>query len=139
MDGETSIILSGTDTDAALERWWSLGTVKRRSMIRIFADIGILFATTPNYSLFLEQPRWDDMHAMKRIAIIHSEFANEGIPAALHLNARTDRDYERWTEYLINRQEISHLAFEFTTGTGWLRRRQFHLEHLIRVGCCRFG
>lgn len=51
--------------------------------------------TTPNYSLSIDQPRWDDLHSLKRIAIVHEEFLNEGLPAALHVNARTDKDWER--------------------------------------------
>jgi hypothetical protein len=53
-------------------------------------------ATTPNYSLFVDRPRWDDLHAMKRIAIVHGEFLEAGMPGALHVNGRTDRDFERW-------------------------------------------
>jgi hypothetical protein len=36
---------------------------------------------------------WHDLHAMKRIAIALGEFLEAGMPAALHVNGRTDRDF----------------------------------------------
>ncbi len=86
--------------------------------------------TTPNYSLFLDRPRWDDLHAMKRIALVHQEFLSEGMPAALHVNGRTETDFRRWGAYLASRPEITHLACEFTTGTGWAGRREQHAAWL---------
>jgi hypothetical protein len=133
VDPLSSIILSGTDSDPSLERWWSLGVEKRRELIRAFRDMGIVLATTPNYSLFIEQPRWDDLHAMKRIGIVHSEFLNEGLSAALHVNARTDTDFRRWTEYVIARPEVGVLAYEFTTGTGWAGRWEQHVAWLAEL------
>jgi hypothetical protein len=40
-------------------------------------------------------PRLDNLFNMKRIALVWSEIQREGMPCALHLNARTDRDFER--------------------------------------------
>lgn len=126
------IVLTGTASDAPLERWWSLGS-QRRERIRGLRQLGVALVTTPNYSLFVDQPRWDDLHSLKRIAIVHEEFLSEGLPAALHLNARTDRDWERWTEYIAARPEVTHVAFEFSTGAGWALRMAWHLEKLGRL------
>ena len=82
--------------------------------------------TTPNYSLFVDRPRWDDLHAMKRIAIVHQEFLREGMPAGLHVNGRTETDFYRWAEYISVRPEITHLSYEFTTGTGRSERYKQH-------------
>lgn len=129
---DARIILTGTANDRPLERWWSLGP-QRRERIRALRQLGVALVTTPNYSLFVDQPRWDDLHSLKRIAIVHEEFLREGLPAALHLNARTDRDWERWTEYVAARQEVTHIAFEFATGAGWALRTEWHLEKLRRL------
>lgn len=129
---ETPVILTGTDKDAPLERWWSLGT-GRLDAIRRLRDLGVELVTTPNFSLFTDRPRWDDMHSMKRIAITHEEFLREGMPAALHVNARTDRDWERWTEYILLRSEVTHVAFEFATGAGWAGRIEWHADQLARL------
>src|SRR5207249_4165551 len=51
-------------------------------------------------SMFLDVPRWDNLHNMKRIALCWSELVSRGLPTSLHLNARTDRDWERWIEFI---------------------------------------
>lgn len=129
---DTRIILTGTDKDPPLERWWGLGA-SRRGIIRTLREIGVMLTTTPNYSLFIDVPRWDDLHSMKRIALVHYEFLDEGMPAALHVNARTETDFRRWTEYVAARSEVSHLAYEFTTGTGWAGRRKQHAAWLSEL------
>jgi hypothetical protein len=126
----TKVMLTGTSTDPFLEKWWSLGD-RRRGLIRSLRALDITLVTTPNYSLFTDQPRWDDLHSMKRIAIVHQEFLSEGMPAALHVNARTDRDWERWRNYISDRPEITHIAFEFATGAGWEGRLEWHAIQLI--------
>jgi hypothetical protein len=129
---DVPVILTGTASDPPLERWWSLGS-QRRERIRALRQLGIALVTTPNYSLFVDQPRWDDLHSLKRIAIVHEEFLSEGMPAALHLNARTDRDWDRWTEYVAARPEVTHIAFEFATGAGWELRMDWHLQKLMQL------
>lgn len=127
---DATVILTGTDVDAPLERWWSLSK-KRLDAIRALRALGISLVTTPNYSMFTDRPRWDDLHSMKRIAIVHEEFAREGIVAALHVNARTDKDWDRWRRYIADRPEISHLACEFGTGAGWATRAAWHTDKLV--------
>jgi len=129
----TPIVLTGTDQDASLERWWSLGERRRREIIRSLRTAGVILATTPNYSLFIDLPRWDDLHAIKRIGLVHHEFLSEGLPAALHINGRTNTDFRRWTEFVQARPEITHLAYEFTTGTGWAGRREQHAAWLVEL------
>lgn len=128
----TPLILTGTADDRPIERWWSLGS-GRQEAIRRLRDLGIKLVTTPNFSLFTDQPRWDDMYSMKRIAITHEEFLREGLPAALHVNARTERDWERWTEFILLRSEVMHVAFEFKTGGGWARRVGWQAAQLVKL------
>ena len=123
---DTIVMLTGTNRDRSLERWWGLGELHRRHIIRTIKAAGVTMVTTPNYSLFTDRPRWDNLHSIKRIAITHAEFLNEGLPAALHVNGRTETDFHRWASYISARPEITHLAYEFTTGTGWARRQEQH-------------
>ena len=129
---ETPLLLTGTDIDRSLEHWWSLGP-RRRNAIRMLHKLGVKLVTTPNFSLFTDQPRWDNMYNMKRIAITHSEFLQEGLQAALHVNARTERDWERWTEYILARSEVTHIAFEFKTGAGWAGRIGWQATQLANL------
>ena len=115
---DMKVMLTGTDRDGPLERWWSLGEDLRRTIIRAIKASGVALVTSPNYSLFVDRPRWDDLHSIKRIAITHAEFLSEGLPAALHVNGRMEHDFRRWTSYISDRPEISHIAYEFTTGTA---------------------
>ncbi|HTT76976.1 MAG TPA: hypothetical protein VMF50_13490 [Candidatus Binataceae bacterium] len=126
------IILTGTSHDAPLERWWSLGS-RRREVIRSLRALDIALVTTPNFSLFIDQPRWDDLHSIKRIALVHEEFLSEGLPAALHVNARTEHDWRRWRDYIAGRPEVTHIAFEFATGSGWAGRMDWHTNQLIQL------
>lgn len=128
----TPAILTGTANDRPLERWWSLGPV-RLEEIRRLREFGVVLVTTPNFSLFTDRPRWDDIHSMKRIAITHEEFLREGLAAALHVNARTERDWERWTNYILQRSEVTHVAFEFATGAGQIGRMNWHAEQLCKL------
>ncbi len=128
----TQVILTGTSTDPALERWWLFGA-GRIEIIRALKKLDIALVTTPNYSLFTDQPRWDDLHSMKRIALVYQEFLSEGMPAALHINARTERDWERWRDFIASREEVTHLAFEFATGAGWGDRLNWHADQLDRL------
>lgn len=129
----TDVLLTGTDRDRPLERWWALGENARLSIIKAMKQAGILMATTPNYSLFIDRPRWDDLHAMKRIAIVHEEFLRLGLPAALHVNGRTEDDFRRWAAFIGPRHEITHIAYELTTGTAWAGRQQLHADWLAEL------
>ena len=129
VSSNTTIILTGTAYDRPLERWWSLGE-HRRGIIQAMRHVGIALVTTPNYSLFTDQPRWDDLHSMKRIALVWQEFVEGGLPAALHVNARTDTDWQRWADFIRERPEVTHIAYEFATGAGRAGRKQWHAEKL---------
>ena len=131
LDLDCQLVLSGTDEDPAIERWWRL--VDREAVIRGLHALGVMAITSPNYSLFADVPRQDNLYNMKRIALIWSEFQREGLPAALHVNARTNRDWERWTDFIGLRQEASVLAFEFGTGAGSKTRMNWHVEQLSQL------
>lgn len=128
----TPIVLTGTDQDPPLERWWGYGE-KRREILRGLRQVGVVMSTTPNFSLFIDVPRHVDLHAMKRIGLVHWEFLDEGLPCALHVNGRSECDFRRWGDFVRERPEITHLAYEFTTGTGRAARRRLHAEWLASV------
>jgi hypothetical protein len=129
----TPFLLTGIQRDRPLERWWELGKAKRKAIISAAQDCGVVLATSPNYSLFLDRPRWDDLHAIKRIALVYGEFLEAGMPAALHVNGRTETDFARWAEFIAAHPEVTHLSFEFTTGTGRPTRRRQHAIWLCGI------
>ena len=126
----TNLIVSGIDDDPVIERWWAIGANARRRVIESMRACGIGIVTCPNFSLCLDWPRTGDLAAIKRIAIAHEEFTAAGLPAALHVNGRTDHDFVRWGAFLAQHQSITHLAYEFTTGAGRQSRRDIHIDWL---------
>jgi hypothetical protein len=128
----TPVILTGTDEDAPIERWWGYES-RRREIICALRKIGVVFSTTPNFSLFVDVPRHVDLHAIKRIGLVHAEFLAEGLPCALHVNGRSETDFKRWADYICARPEITHIAYEFTTGSARTERRPIHVEALVGI------
>lgn len=131
LEEDTEIILSGTERDKCLERWWELQN--REAVIQGIGRLGIQLITTPNFSLFNDVPRHDNAYNMKRIALAWSEIQRNGIPCALHLNARTDHDWNRWSEFLFAHSEIEYVSFEFGTGAGSERRISWYVDKLVKL------
>lgn len=128
---DVRIVLTGTDRDKYLERWWALAD--RESVIDDLMKLGIVLITAPNFSLFNDVPRLDNLYNVKRIALTWSEIQTGGLPCALHLNARTDHDWYRWTRFLAGHTEIDALAVEFGTGAGYETRISWHVKQLIQL------
>lgn len=128
---KAKVIATGTAKDRRLEAWWKLGT--REKAIQDLRNIGVELVTSPNYSLFSDVPRWDNLFNAKRIAMTWAEFQQAGIVAALHVNARTESDYERWTHFIGEREEVRAIAFEFGTGAGSPNRVGWHVEKLCEL------
>lgn len=133
LNPDTTIMLTGIDRDEPIEYWWGLTETRRISIIRAMKAAGIAMVTVPNFSLFTDRPRQDNLHSIKRIGIVYEEFLREGVPAALHTNGRTETDFARWADFIIDRPEVTHLAYEFTTGTGWVGRQNQHAEWLAEL------
>ena len=128
---DAMIVLSGSDTDPALERWWRVAD--RRARAQELAELGIKLVTSPNFSLFDDVPRLDNLYNMKRIAVASAELQSAGIHCAVHLNARTDKDWEHWTRHLASHSEYTYVSFEFATGAGSPHRIPWHIEHLLNL------
>ena len=128
-----TILLTGIAKDPPLERWWLLGESRRLAIIRAMKSAGVGLVTTPNYSLVINRPRQDNLHAIKRIGIVHEEFLREGVPAALHTNGRTQSDFDRWSTYINARSEVTHIAYEFATGPGRSDRLDLHTNWLVEL------
>jgi hypothetical protein len=126
----TRIVLTGVADDQAIETWW-----KFRERPRLLAELkalGISLITVPNYSLFTDVTRHDNLHNIKRIALAWAEIVAAGIPCALHVNARTDMDYHRWLDFIGEREEVTDIAFEFITGAA-SSRGNYHRDQLVRL------
>ena len=128
----TRIVLVGSGRDKPIEDWWWLSG-KRPPIIAALRALGVALVTGPNYSIFTDEVRWNDMYNMKRIGIAWQEIVAGGVPSAYHLNARTPHDYRRLASFIAAREEVSDVSFEFKTGGAWPQRRSFHLAELVQL------
>jgi len=132
-DASAKLLISGVGQDRVIEYYWS-----HRLAAEIPEQLSLLqpaLVTVPNYSLFLGVPREDNLYSMKRIAICWDELVRSEVPASLHVNARTDRDWERWTEFIGERDEVRSIAYEFATGPACMERGKWHAQKLIKLAC----
>jgi len=130
-DPSAKLVISGVGRDRVIEYYWTHR--KAADLPNQLAQLKPALITVPNYSLFIGVPREDNLYSMKRIAICWDELARSSIPTSLHVNARTDHDWERWTEFVGERDEIQSIAYEFATGPACLERGKWHTEKLIRL------
>jgi hypothetical protein len=107
----TRIVLIGSGRDKPIEARWKLSE-KRGPLLAALRALGVALITGPNYSMFTDEVRYNDMHAMKRIGTTWQEIVAAGIPGAYHLNARTPHDYQRLATFMAARPEVSDVAFE---------------------------
>jgi hypothetical protein len=128
----TRLILIGSGRDAAIEAWWKLSET-RGPLLAELRTLGVALITGPNYSMFTDEVRYNDMHAMKRIGTAWQEIVGAGIPGAYHLNARSPHDYRRLATFIAARPEVTDVAFEFKTGAAWRTRLGFHLAELSQL------
>lgn len=128
IDPHARLVVSGVARDRRIERYWALPN--RPAILAELAALDISLLTPPNFSVLTGVPRSDNLHAMKRIFLAWVEMAQAGIPTALHINGRTERDYERWAELIDARPEITCLAVEFATGAGRGGRIDWHVARL---------
>lgn len=131
IDTNARVVISGVARDTKIERYWALPN--RDELLAGVHQLSIELITTPNFSVLSNVPRTDNLHAMKRILLTYSEMAHAGLPVALHINARTECDYERWSQVITEREEIQYVSFEFATGAGRGQRIDWHVEHLQKL------
>lgn len=112
----TAVLALGVDKDKHLERYWahSFDDLCAENL----AKLGIALAITPNFSMFLDEPRTQHLLNRKRILLSADDWARQGIPPVLTLQAVTEKDWSYWREFLISHEEVDTVALEFQTGLG---------------------
>jgi len=129
-DPGAKLLISGVGEDGPIEDYWKHR--RKTALVRQIAKLQPSLITGPNYSLFLDVPRWDNLHNIKRIALCWSELVAEGLPASLHVNARTVEDWRAWMKFVSNREEVKSLSIEFATPSH-VSRLQWHVDKLVAL------
>lgn len=132
IDDSCNIIVSGVDHDKRIEPIWAMQQ-RRLNAFSAMTELKLVSISPPNFSTVLNVPRTDNMHAMKRIAIVHEEMCRSGLPAALHVNGRTENDFIRWAKFIKDRDFIDTISYEFITGSGLSERLKQHCDWLIML------
>jgi hypothetical protein len=125
------LIVSGVGYDQYLENYW--GAARACGFPEQLAVLKPDLVTTPNFSLFSDVPRWDNLYNMKRIAICWQELAALGVPTALHVNGRTDQDFLRWSDFIRAHPEIQAISFEFATGAASPVRARWYRDRFVEL------
>ena len=125
------LIVSGIQKDHLLERIWR--SPHRNSIVAMLKTIGVSAFTSPNFSVYNNVPRPENLYNIKRIALFSHEFLSAGVPTALHINACTDADYAGYTEFLATHTEFEAVSFDFITGPGYPSRMWWHVRKLIEL------
>lgn len=125
----TQLVVTGVEQDHRIEKYWGVKR-GRAEMIAGIRALDPLIVTVPNFSAFLDAPRHDAMHSLKRIALVWKELNDAAIRTAFHINAVTEYDYLRLAEFLRYHDEIGAVSVEFETGAASLDQGTYHCEQL---------
>lgn len=128
---QARLLLDAIGFDQPLEHYWGIG--RAAGLPAMIAALKPDLVTVPNFSLFTDLPRPEDLRNMKRIVICWEELASQGLATALHLNGRTDQDWLRWRTFIKDHPEIKVVAFEFTSGSASPERAPWYARHLISL------
>jgi hypothetical protein len=128
---DAKLIVTGVNVDSLLERVWQ--STHRESIALMLKAIQVDLVTSPNFSVYNNVPRPENLYNIKRNALLAQELLSLGVPMALHINACTDTDYLRYAEFLKERNEFQAISFEFITGTGYPSRIWWHVKKLVEL------
>ena len=131
VSSNAQLVISGVDEDARVENYW--GLARDAGIVASLKSLNPALVTVPNFSLLSNVPRHDNLANMKRIAIAWHELIEEGVPTALHVNARTERDWQRWSDFVREREEVEWISFEFGTGARVNHRGDWFAQQLCQM------
>lgn len=109
------IALVGTGMDQKLERFWKRSDLDE-SWRRI-VDLEFEFVTGCTFSVWYEDPRFDQIYNRERNMFSHAMFSSLGVPSIpFMLFSRNDRDYRENMEWLRHRDNTNFVAMLGQTG-----------------------
>lgn len=127
----TKIVVLGVGKDPVIERYWHHD--EHDGCSEALADLELEFAITPNYSMFLNEPRTQHIYNRKRIVLTGLEFGRAGVSPVFVLQAVCESDWLFWEQFLGMHPEIQMVALEFQTGLGNPARGKKAIERLARI------
>lgn len=125
------LILCGTAKDKPIEKYWAYR--RRDKTMDLIAAINPDLYIAPNFSMFLDVPRPDNLFNIKRQLLCLSELSAAGVSVVPHISATMPHDWNNWKSFLTEHIDIQHIAFNFQTGYTKLHEGGKALTRLIRL------
>ncbi len=128
---DAKLILCGTEKDKPLEKYWSYR--RRDKTVDEIAAINPDLYIAPNFSMFLDVPRPDNLFNIKRQLICISELSAAGVSVVPHISATMPYDWDNWRAFLNEHIDIQHIAFNFQTGYSKPAEGKKALVNLVQL------
>ena len=102
------VVLIGTAKDEKLQKLWA--NSDRLKIWEHIANMGFDFITGFSFSVWDEDPRTDQIVNQDRNFLTHDYFVNLGIPSIPFVFPYNDDDYEAFSKWIAERQDINIVA-----------------------------
>jgi hypothetical protein len=122
------IILSSIAKDAKLERYWR--DRHHNQLIEGIKSLAPTHVIAPNFSLFRDVPRFDNLANIKRSLLCAEEFSTAGLSVIPYIAGVTVHDWERWAGFLREHTAIRMVCKEFQTGPSSSIKGAWHIARL---------
>jgi hypothetical protein len=127
----TSIVLSSIAPDNELEAYWR--ERKHRQLVEGIKAIRPAHVIAPNFSLFRDVPRFDNLANIKRSLVCAEEFSKAGLSVIPYVAGITEHDWQRWADFLKEHKRITMVCKEFQTGGKKKIVGDWHIGRLLEL------
>jgi hypothetical protein len=124
----TSIVLSSIAPDRELEAYWR--ERKHRQLVEGIKAIRPAHVIAPNFSLFRDVPRFDNLANIKRSLVCAEECSTAGLSVIPYVAGITTHDWERWADFLKEHEHVRMVCKEFQTGGKKKTVGDWHIDRL---------
>lgn len=128
LSGMSMLLLVSVAPDCELETYWR--NRRERRLIDGIKAIKPAHVVAPNFSLFRDVPRFDNLANIKRSQTCAEEFSVAGLSVIPYVAGITGRDWECWTDFIREHTEVRVICKEFQTGPAQKTVADWHLRHI---------
>lgn len=125
------LILCGVAPDRRLEWFWQWH--RKFEIAQLIQSLGCFAVSIPNFSFFSHYPRWHILYNRKRLLLTMERLSTAGVAVIPHLNALNSADWDFWTGFLIEHQEVTLVIKEFQTGNRTKKSGDESFEEMIKL------
>lgn len=131
LEPTTALVLASIAPDRELEAYWK--DRHHRRLVDGIDTIRPAHVIAPNFSLFQDVPRFDNLANIKRSLLCAEEFSKAGLSVIPYVAGITATDWERWADFLKEHGAITMVCKEFQTGGRKKAVGTWHTQHLYEL------